>query len=111
MTDYQTMSCSDMMIMSEKALKEDAFFEEADYAHTLRTIDHLLKDQKAELAVPFIFDNGKNKPVFVSPSYSNVQRALLHQCTAVSLLPADHPFRTRYISYAYYIYTFRHILI
>lgn len=110
--DYQTGCSSDIMITTENALKGNAFFEEGNYAHTLRTIDHMLNEQQAEMAVaPFVLDTGKNKPVLVSPPYSDVQRLLFHQYTAISLLSADHPFRTRYISHAYYIYTFKHILI
>ena len=104
------MSCADIMVYTKTASSESAAFESEDYAHTLRTIDHMLREQKAEVAcVPSIIC--ESKIVFVSPPYTDVQRALLHQRTAISLLATDHPIRTRYISHSYYVYTLERILI
>ncbi len=109
-TEYQTMSCSDIMAPTETASETDAVFEEGDYAHTLRTIDHMLREQKAEVACLSSVDS-KSKIVFVSPPYADVQRALLHQRIAISLLATDHPIRTRYITLSYYVYTLERLLI
>ena len=110
-SENRTMSCSDIMIVPETAVKENAVFEEEGYAHTLRTIDHMLREQKAEMACLCFPANIESKSVFVSPSYTDVQRALLHQRIAVSLLATDHPIRTRYISHSYYVYTLERIQI
>ena len=109
-TEYQTMSCSDIMGYAKPAFTEDAVFEPEDYAHTSRTIEHMLREQRAEVAC-LSFVNCESKTVFVSPPYTDVQRALLHQRTAISLLATDHPIRTRYITHSYYIYTLERILI
>ena len=110
-TEYQTMRCADIMAETEIALENDAVFEQEGYVHALRTIDHMLREQKAEVACMPSSINGDSKIIFVSPPYADVQRALLHQRIAISLLAADHPIRTRYISHSYYVYTLERILI
>ena len=110
-TDNRTMRCSDIMVCAEEVSQEDAVFEEADYAHTLRTIDHMLREQKAEVACLSFLNTGETKHLPVSPPYTDVQRALLHQRLAISLLATDHPIRTRYITHSYYVYTLERILI
>ena len=110
-TEYQAVRCADMMVIPEIARNEEAVFEGADYAHTLRTINHMLNEQKAEVACLPISSYGESKIVFVSPPYADVQRALLHQRIAISLLATDHPIRTRYITHSYYVYTLERILI
>lgn len=107
------MSCSDeVMVVTETASSEDAVFEATDYVYTLRTLDHMLKEQKAEMAcLSIVLDSGKTKQTPVNPSYLDVQRFLLRQLTAISVLPLDHPVRTRYISHSYYIYALEHLLI
>ena len=110
-SENRTMSCSDIMMVSETAVQENAVFEEEGYAHTLRTIDHMLREQKAEVACLCFLSNIESKSVFVSPSYTDVQRALLHQRIPVSLLATDHPIRTRYLTCSYYVYTLERIQI
>ena len=107
--DYRTMSRFDEMMATKVVSSEDAVFEETDYIHTLRTINHLLEEQKAEVAC--FLDSSETKYTFVSPPYADVQRALLHQRIAISLLATDHPIRTRYITHSYYVYTLERILI
>ena len=109
--EYQTMSCSDIMVGAETDSQTEAAFEEEEHAHTLRTINHILSEQKAEVACLLASVNCESKVVFVSPSYTDVQRALLHQRIAISLLPTDHPIRSRYFTHSYYVYTFERILI
>ena len=109
--ENRSMRCTDSMVVSEIATNEDAVFEEESYAHTLRTLDHLLREQKAEVACLSFLTNCESKVVFVSPPHTDVQRALLHQRLAISLLAADHPIRTRYITHSYYVYMLERILI
>ena len=110
-TDYQTLDFSDEVACSESVvLAKEPVFEEGNYAHTLRTIDHMLREQKAEFACLFS-SNAETKGITVSPPYTDVQRVLLHQRIAISLLATDHPIRTRYITHSYYVYTLERILI
>ena len=109
--DYQTGRCTDIMACTKAVSTTEAVFEEEGYAHTLRTIDHMLREQKAEVACLPISTNCESKIVFVSPPYTDVQRALLHQRLAISLLATDHPIRTRYITHSYYVYTLERIII
>ena len=110
-TECQAMKCADIMVTSETATNEEAAFEEADYVHVLRTIDHMLREQRAEVACLPLSTSGETKIIFVSPPYTDIQRALLHQRIAISLLATDHPIRTRYITHSYYVYTLEQILI
>ena len=109
-TDYQTMNFTDNLADTKIVPVRETFFEEGNYAHTLRTIDHMLREQKAEFACLFS-TNVETKGITVSPPYADVQRALLHQRIAISLLATDHPIRTRYITHSYYVYTLERILI
>ena len=107
---YQTMRSTDITASTETLIEDDGVFVEMSYAYTIRTIQHLLEEQKAEAAIlPYLsVDEGKN--ITVSPPlFGNRRHA--QQLDSISLLPSDHPFRLRYLTHGYYVYTLERILI
>ena len=108
--NYQTMSCADITVPAETFIEDDGVFVEMNYAYTVRTIRHLLDEQKAEVALLPCLSVDKAKNVTVSPPL-NVNRRHAQKLDPISLLPSDHPFRLRYLTHGYYVYTLERILI
>lgn len=108
--NYQTMSCSDVMVHAEAAVEDTGAFVETSRAYTIRTIEHLLKEQRAEVAFLPCLNLDKGKFTFVSPPLAASHRCV-QQLNPISLLPSDHPLKLRYLTHSYYIFALERILI
>lgn len=109
--NYQTMSCSEIMVRTKAAVEDTEAFVETSRAHTIRTIEHLLKEQRAEVALVPCLNLEKGKFSFVSSSLAAMRRNVQLQLNPILLLPSDHPLKLRYLTHSYYIFTLERILI
>ena len=104
------MRRSDVTVSAETLIEDDGVFVEMSYAYTIRTIRHLLEEQKAEAALLPCLSVDESKSITVSPPLCAYRRHA-QQLDSISLLPSDHPFRLRYLTHGYYVYTLERILI
>ncbi len=107
----ETKGCSGVMVYTEASIEDDDAFVEMSYAYTNRTIEHLLREQKAEMALLANFSLDEGKTFFMSPPSVTHHRFIQQRTSPLNLVSLGYPQGLRFHSHTYYVYALKRIII